>query len=61
MSYHTDEDRLKVAEILAKDIISFRNKCKNQEHTDMQVKCEELENIAVLAGMVCADSGDYEK
>jgi len=55
---HTPEERLKVAEVLARKIIAFENKCRNQEFEDDAIKCHELSDAAAMARMVTSDTGD---
>ena len=55
---HEKDDLLKVAEVMAKKIIQFENRCKYDEHKSEDIKCHELADIAALARMITADTGD---
>lgn len=55
---HEKDDVLKIANVLAEKVIAFNNKCKNEEFTDDNIKCHELDDIASLARLVTADTKD---
>ena len=55
---HTKDEVLALSSIMAKKIIDFENKCRNQEHTSDALKCHELSEIASMARLVTSDTGD---
>lgn len=61
MTYHEDKDILKVANVLAKKVIDYSNRCKHDEFKDEEIRCYELSLIADIARQLTADTGDYEQ
>lgn len=59
MTYHTDKDRLNVAEVMAKDFLTIQRNCTYKDLTD--VERENLERIAVLARQIIDIPGEYNK
>lgn len=57
---HEKDDVLKVANVLAKKVIEFSNRCKHDEFKDESIRCYELSLIADIARQVTSDTGDTE-
>ena len=55
---HEKDDVLKVANVLAKKVIEFSNRCKHDEFKDAEIRCYELSLIADIARQVTSDTGD---
>ena len=56
---HENDEVLKVCKVLADKVIKFSDRCKNQEHESLELKCHELEDIAAMARQVEGDLQDY--
>lgn len=59
MSYHTDKEVISLASVMAKKVLEYDRKCRNDEYKK-DMKCEALADAVAMARLICADTGDTE-
>ena len=60
MSLHSKEDQIKLSRVLAKEVLKLEKLCKEGEKDDELLEYQ-LSQVARLARLVCADTGEYNE